>query len=96
MAAHPAFKKNLGIDAIAIKGERKSEVKTSENGVTRSEFRYVSFHRVIPLPAQIQNDKVEAEFNNGIFSLNLPKAEEEKNRSRSGKFPRAAPLLAVR
>ena len=67
-------------DAVSIKGERKSEAKTSENGVTRSEFRYGSFHRVIPLPAQIQNDKVEAEFNNGILTLNLPKAEEEKNK----------------
>ncbi len=67
-------------DAVSIKGERKSETKTSENSVTRSEFRYGSFHRVIPLPAQIQNDKVEAEFNNGILTLNLPKAEEEKNK----------------
>jgi HSP20 family protein len=67
-------------EAVAIKGERKSEVKTEENGVTRSEFRYGSFQRVIPLPTRIQNEKVEAEYKNGVLTLNLPKAEEEKNR----------------
>jgi HSP20 family protein len=67
-------------EAVSISGERKSESKTEENGVTRSEFRYGSFRRVIPLPAQIQNDKVEAEFKNGLLTLNLPKAEEEKNK----------------
>ncbi len=67
-------------EAVSIKGERKSEFKTEENGVTRSEFRYGSFCRVIPLPAKIQNDKVETEFKNGVLPLNLPKTEEEKNR----------------
>lgn len=67
-------------EAVAIKGERREETKTEEKGVTRSEFRYGSFQRVIPLPARVQNDKVEAEYKNGILHLNLPKAEEEKNK----------------
>lgn len=66
--------------AVSICGERKSESKTEENGVTRSEFRYGSFQRVIPLPARIQNDLVEAEFNNGVIILSLPKTEQEKNK----------------
>ncbi len=67
-------------EAVFIQGDRKSESKTEENGVTRSEFRYGSFRRVIPLPARVQNEKVETEFNNGVLTLNLPKTEEEKNR----------------
>jgi len=35
---------------------------------------------VIPLPARVQNDSVEAEYKNGVLHLNLPKAEAEKNR----------------
>ncbi|NJK65288.1 MAG: Hsp20/alpha crystallin family protein [Microcoleus sp. SU_5_3] len=65
-------------EAVAISGERRSETKTEEKGMTRSEFRYGSFRRVIPLPARIQNDSVQAEYKNGVLNLNLPKAESEK------------------
>jgi HSP20 family protein len=67
-------------EAVSISGERKSETKTEEKGVTRSEFRYGKFQRVIPLPARIQNDKVQAEYKNGVLNLTLPKAESEKNK----------------
>lgn len=67
-------------EAVAITGERKSEIQNEDKGVKRSEFRYGTFQRIIPLPARIQNDKVQAEFKNGVLCLTLPKAEEEKNR----------------
>jgi HSP20 family protein len=67
-------------DAVSIKGERKSETKTEEKGMIRSEFHYGSFARVIPLPAHVQNDKVTAEYKNGILNLTLPKSEEEKKK----------------
>lgn len=67
-------------EAIAISGDRKTETKTQEKGMTRTEFRYGQFRRVIPLPTRIQNDKVQADYKNGILSLTLPKAEAEKNK----------------
>ncbi|OKH28842.1 Hsp20/alpha crystallin family protein [Chroogloeocystis siderophila] len=67
-------------EAVAVSGERKSETKTEEKGMTRSEFRYGSFRRVIPLPARIKNDEVQAEYKNGVLNLTLPKAEAEKNK----------------
>ena len=67
-------------ESVAISGERKSETKTEEKGVTRTEFNYGKFHRVIPLPARIQNTNVEAEYKDGILNLTLPKVEEEKNK----------------
>lgn len=67
-------------EAVAISGERKSEIKHEDKGIHRSEFRYGSFQRIIPLPARVQNDRVQAEFNHGVLCLTLPKAEEEKNR----------------
>lgn len=66
--------------AVYISGERKSEVKTEEKGVIRSEFQYGKFQRVIPLPARIQNTNVKAEYKDGILNLTLPKAESEKNK----------------
>lgn len=67
-------------DSLTINGERKSEIKTEEEGFTRTEFRYGKFHRVIPLPVQVDNNNVAAEYKDGILNLTLPKAEEEKNK----------------
>lgn len=67
-------------EAVSISGERKSETRTEEKGMIRSEFRYGQFSRVIPLPAQVQNDKVTAEYKDGILHLTLPKAEAEKQK----------------
>lgn len=74
--------------SISISGERKSEATSEDEDQTpgsgavsfRTEFRYGSFHRVIPLPARIQNTEVKAEYKNGILHLTLPKAEAEKNK----------------
>ena len=67
-------------EAVAISGERKAETKTEENGKVRSEFHYGSFRRVVPLPSRVQNDKVEAEYKNGVLNLTLPKVDAEKNK----------------
>lgn len=67
-------------DSVSISGERKSETKTEEGGVTRTEFHYGKFQRVIPLAVRIDNSKVTAEYKNGILNLVLPKAEEEKSK----------------
>jgi HSP20 family protein len=66
--------------SVSISGERKSETTTDDDGVTRSEFRYGKFQRVIPLPTRVQNTKVTAEYKDGILHLNLPKSEEVKNK----------------
>jgi HSP20 family protein len=57
----------VSADSVSISGERKSESKTEENGVTRTEFHYGNFHRVIPLPVRIQNTNVTAEYKDGIL-----------------------------
>ncbi|MBD2629634.1 Hsp20/alpha crystallin family protein [Trichormus variabilis] len=67
-------------DAVSISGERKYTTESEPNGKTRSEFYYGKFQRVIPLPAQIQNTKVTAEYKDGILNLNLPKIVEEKSK----------------
>ncbi|WP_017317137.1 Hsp20/alpha crystallin family protein [Mastigocladopsis repens] len=67
-------------NAVYVSGERKSETKTQDKGVTKSEFHYGKFQRVIPLPARIQNTNVTAEYKDGILNLTLPKTEAEKNK----------------
>ncbi|GAP96758.1 Hsp20/alpha crystallin family protein [Leptolyngbya sp. NIES-2104] len=65
-------------DAISLSGEHHQENRSEENGFFRSEFRYGKFQRVIPLPVEVQNDQVKAEFKDGILSLTLPKVEQAK------------------
>jgi HSP20 family protein len=67
-------------ESVAVRGERKSEVRTEEKGMMRSEFRYGRFERVIPLTARVKSDAAQAEYKNGILTLTLPKAEEEKHK----------------
>ena len=76
-------------DSVSISGERKSETKSEDKGVTRSEFRYGKFSRVIPLPARIQNTNVTAEYKDGILNLTLPIAQEEKNKVVKVSLPEA-------
>ncbi len=63
-------------EAVALSGEHRFDKKTAETGFFRSEFRYGSFRRIIPLPVPIQHEQVKAEFNNGILTLTLPKVTE--------------------
>jgi HSP20 family protein len=66
--------------AVSIKGERKSESKTEDKGVVRSEFHYGKFERRIPLSAHVQTEKVQAGYKNGMLSLTLPKVESEQRK----------------
>jgi HSP20 family protein len=67
-------------EAISISGERRYENTDEKSGYVRSEFRYGKFHRVLPLPAPIQNDSVQAECKDGILMLTLPKVAEARNK----------------
>ena len=67
-------------EALSISGERRYENTEEKSGYVRSEFRRGKFHRVIPLPAPIQNDSVQAEYKDGILTLTLPKVAEARNK----------------
>jgi HSP20 family protein len=68
-------------DVLTVKGETKSEEETKEDNYHRRELRYGAFSRSIPLPTQVNHDKAEATFENGILTITLPKAEEVKPKS---------------
>ncbi len=70
----------VAAEAISISGDRKKETATEDKGMTRTEFRYGRFRRVIPLPSRIENTNVKADYKDGVLKLVLPKAEEEKNK----------------
>lgn len=65
-------------DVLTIRGEHKESTDMKDENYARKEIRYGKFGRAITIPMQIQNDKVEASFENGILTLVLPKAEAIK------------------
>jgi HSP20 family protein len=69
----------LSGDALTIKGEKKEEKEEKEKNYYRMERRYGSFHRVIPLPVEIDTKKADATFKKGILHVKLPKAAKAKS-----------------
>jgi HSP20 family protein len=65
-------------DTLTIKGESKFEKEVNEENYVRREMRYGSFARTLPVPTSVVADEAEAEFENGVLTLTLPKAEEVK------------------
>jgi HSP20 family protein len=69
---------NLTADALTIRGEKKDDREEKGDGYWYHESRYGSFHRVVPLPESIDQQKVEAQFKNGVLSIALPWKEGAK------------------
>lgn len=67
----------LNNNVLTIRGETTTEEKEDKNYHLR-ERRTGSFIRSITLPSLINSDAIDAQFDNGILKLRLPKAEEAK------------------
>ena len=67
-------------DVLTIKGEKKEEKKDEdkERNYYRTECSYGSFERSVPLPTEVDVDKADAVFKNGVLKLTVPKVPEEK------------------
>jgi HSP20 family protein len=65
-------------DTLTIKGETKAEEKIERANYVRQERRYGAFSRSLTLPTTIVAEQAKAEFENGVLTLTLPKAEEVK------------------
>lgn len=63
---------------LAISGERKSEEKYVKGETHRSERFVGRFSRALSLPVAVQADKTSANYQDGILTISLPKAEEAK------------------
>ncbi len=62
---------------IAIRAEREERTEKTEDGY-RSEFRYGSYRRILPLPEGADADDVTAKYEDGILDLRVPIDTETK------------------
>jgi HSP20 family protein len=62
---------------LTIKGEKKQVKEEKEKNYHRTERRYGSFSRSFELPADVDTNKVEAKYKDGVLRLSLAKTKEQ-------------------
>ena len=67
---------NVTGEMITIKGQSKQQSETKEKAYHIREQRWGAFERSLALPTTVLSDKAKAEFEDGILTITLPKAEE--------------------
>ncbi|MBI4760201.1 MAG: Hsp20/alpha crystallin family protein [Chloroflexi bacterium] len=72
----------LSRNILTISGEKRSEVEEEDRHFYRVERSYGSFCRSIPLPDEVDEDKIDATFKRGVLKVKLPKTAEARKRGR--------------
>ncbi|MFA7105533.1 MAG: Hsp20/alpha crystallin family protein [Dysgonamonadaceae bacterium] len=89
--AAPGMKKedcNISIEDdnnLVISFEKKNEIedKDSKGTYLRREFSYTQFQRRMILPDYVEKDKITANIENGVLTINIPELKEEEKVSKT-------------
>ena len=65
---------------IEARSEKDSEEENKEKGYWRKEINQGYVRRVIPLPVEVDSDKAQAEFENGVLTITIPKIDQLKEK----------------
>jgi len=84
--AAPGMKKedfDIKVDQnlLTVCAEKEESEEEKEEQYYRKEFSYSSFSRSFQLPENIEKDKIEANYKDGVISINLPKNENAKQKA---------------
>ena len=63
---------------LTISSEKEEQNEEKEERYTRQEYSYSSFERSFTLPNEVDKDKIDAHYKDGVLELVLPKKEEAK------------------
>ena len=61
-------------DLLTISGEKKEEREEKRGGIWHTERRFGSFQRAVRLPGEVDPDKVEANYRNGVLTVKMERA----------------------
>lgn len=76
------FKAELDGNTLTISSTKQHEHEDKQEGYSRKEFSYQSFQRSFTLPKDVvDEDKIGAQYENGLLRLTIPKKEEAKKKA---------------
>lgn len=65
-------------NVLTLSGEKKHEEETNKKNFHRIETSYGRFERSFQLPEQVKAEEIKARYNNGVLTVEIPKAEKVK------------------
>jgi len=65
---------------LTVSGERKAEHEENREGYYRMERAFGSFSRSVTLPDGVDAGKIDASFDKGVLTIEVPKVEQVKPR----------------
>lgn len=65
---------------LSISGERRAEHTEDDKDFVRVERSFGRFYRSFTLPRRVNEDEIEALYQDGVLTVRVPKAEETKPR----------------
>ncbi|HEX4998306.1 MAG TPA: Hsp20/alpha crystallin family protein [Terriglobia bacterium] len=69
---------NLENNVLTLKGERKFEKETKQDNYHRIERSYGTFSRAFSIPTTVDDDKIRADYKDGVLTIALPKKDQVK------------------
>jgi HSP20 family protein len=69
---------SLENNVLTLKGERKFEKETKQDSYHRIERSYGGFSRSFSIPATVDEEKIRADYKDGVLTIALPKKEQIK------------------
>jgi HSP20 family protein len=73
-------KLSLENNLLTIRGEKKQEAEERSERIHRYERSYGAFERAFVLPSTVDGDNISAQYQNGILTILVPKAERARPR----------------
>lgn len=81
------FKIDFDDHLLTISCEKEESTEDKHARFTRKEYNYSSFSRTFTIPSEVNTDKIDAHYENGLLSIKLPTREEFKKISASKHIP---------
>lgn len=72
------FKIDVDGNMLTISSEKEESKEEKDKTFTRKEYNYSSFSRSFTLPTEINREKIEAKYEDGVLKISLPRKEEAK------------------